>query len=147
MSGRIVGEVLDHAPGDLRPGDLLVLIALAEDAHDKDRTARGKASADAIAYRVRSTPSSVRNALQRLKQRSLIRPVHDRVHRGQAQHWTITKLSDYHREGARSWPDEPQHGSASTAPADPDPSHTVPRTGTPTGDADAQNVGLRIVST
>lgn len=100
MSGRIVGEVLNHAPADLRPLDLLVLVSLAESAHDKDRTARAESSAEAIAYRVRSTPSSVRNSLLRLKQRALIRPVHDKVHRGHAQNWIVSPLSSYHREGA-----------------------------------------------
>lgn len=99
MSGRIVGEVLDYAPVDLRPLDLLVLIALAEAAHDKDRTAIKNSSAEALAYRVRSTPASVRNALGRLRQRAIIRPVHAKVGPGKSQHWTITQLSDYHREG------------------------------------------------
>lgn len=99
MSGKLVGEVLDHAPADLRGLDLLVLVALAEAAHDKDRTAYKDSSADAIAYRVRSTPSSVRNALGRLRQRALIRPVHATVGPGKAQNWILTKLSDYHREG------------------------------------------------
>jgi hypothetical protein len=101
MSGRLVGEVLNHAPTDLRPLDLLVLISIAESARDRDRTAITDSSSEAIAYRVRSTPGSVRNALQRLKKRALIRPVHAKAHRGQQQNWTITELSDYHREGAR----------------------------------------------
>lgn len=94
----MVGEVLDHAPNDLRPLDLLVLVALAEAAHDKDRTAIKNSSADAIAYRVRSTPGSVRNALLRLKGRGLIRPKHSKIHTGQSQNWTLAKLSSYHRE-------------------------------------------------
>lgn len=101
MSGRIVGEVMHHAPEDLPKLDFLVLIALAEDAHEKDRTARKECSAEALAYKVRSTPASVRNALVRLKQRALIRPVHAKVHRGHQQNWVIAKLSSYHREGAR----------------------------------------------
>ena len=101
LSGRIVGEVLKHAPSDVRGLDLLVLVSLAESAREKDRTAIEHSSANAIAYRIRSTPSSVGNALQRLKERGLIRPVHTKVHRGQQQNWVITKLSDYHREGAK----------------------------------------------
>lgn len=99
MSGRIVGEVLKYAPSDLRPVDLLVLISLAESAHDKDRTAIRDASAEDLAYRVRSTPGYVRHALVRLKHRGLIRPVHQ-ARRGKVQNWVITELSDYHREGA-----------------------------------------------
>lgn len=104
MSGRIVGEVLHHAPEDLPRLDFLVLIALAEDARDKDRMAADECSAEVLAYKVRSTPSSVRNALKRLKDRALIRPVHAKVSRGHQQNWIITKLSDYHREGARIIP-------------------------------------------
>lgn len=104
MSGRIVGEVLDHAPADLRPLDLLVLVALAEAAHDKDRTAVENSSAEALAYRTRSTPSSVRNSLVRLKQRALISPVHKKIYKGQCQHWIVAKLSDYHREGGTHRP-------------------------------------------
>ena len=104
MSGRIVGEVLRHAPEDLPRLDLIVLICLAEDAHDKDRTARGDCSDAVLAYKARSTPGSVRHALKRLKDRALIRPVHAKTHRGQQQNWTITKLSDYHREGGRVIP-------------------------------------------
>lgn len=101
MSGRIVGEVLDHAPDDLRPLDFRVLICLAEDAFDSDRTARRRCSADELAYRARSTPGSVRHALKRLADRALIRPVHAKVGPGKQQNWVITPLSSYHREGAR----------------------------------------------
>ena len=104
MSGRLVGEVLNHAPTDLRPLDLLVLISLAESARERDRTATEDSSSEAIAYRVRSTPGSVRQSILRLKQRGLIRPARTKIHRGQVQHWTITELSDYHREGARPGP-------------------------------------------
>lgn len=104
MSGRIVHEVMHHAPEDLPRLDFTVLIALAEDARDKDRTASHECSDELLAYKVRSTPGSVRNALQRLKQRALIRPVHSRVHKGQQQNWVITPLSSYHREGARVIP-------------------------------------------
>jgi DNA-binding MarR family transcriptional regulator len=104
----MVGEVLDHAPNDLRPLELLVLIALAEAAHDTDRTAIKNSSADAIAYRIRSTPGSVRNALVRLKSRGLIRPKHSKIHTGQSQNWTLTKLSDHHREATiRADPEDP----------------------------------------
>jgi hypothetical protein len=104
MSGRIVGEVFDHAPDDLRRLDFDVLLALAEDAFDSDRTARRRCSADELAYRVRSTPGSIRQALARLKARGLIRPVHKAVGPGRQQNWTIPQLSSYHREGARIIP-------------------------------------------
>jgi hypothetical protein len=104
MSGRIVGEVLDHAPDDLRPLDFRVLIALAEDAFDSDRTARKRCSAEELAYRARSTPGSVRQALVRLRERALIRPVHTKVGPGRQQNWVIAQLSSHHREGARIIP-------------------------------------------
>lgn len=147
MSGRIVGEVFDHAPADLRPLDLLVLLSLAESARDRDRTALEEASADALAYRVRSTASSVRNALGRLKARGLIRPVHAKVHRGQCQHWTITQLSDYHREGARWPPLETVNGTADTGSTGRARLHTVVTTPTSTTPADATNAGPHTPST
>jgi hypothetical protein len=106
VSGRIVGEVMHHAPEDLPRLDYLVLLCLAEDAHDKDRTARKECSAELIAYKVRppSTQASVRQALKRLKDRGLIRPVHRVVGPGKQQNWIVAKLSSYHREGARIIP-------------------------------------------
>lgn len=93
MSGRLVGEVLDHAPLDLTLLERLVLIALAETARDTDRTARYKASADAIADRIGSTPGSVRNTLGSLKARALIAPLHEKPRRGKSQEWRLTKLT------------------------------------------------------
>lgn len=99
MSGRIVKEVLEHAPQSLRPTDMLVLISLAESARDGDRTTRGgAASASTIAFRARTTEGSVRNSLSRLVGRALIKPVHERARRGLAQQYVLTELFDYHRE-------------------------------------------------
>lgn len=97
MSGRIVGEVLAHAPVDLRMLDRFVLVALAESAPEKDRIARHNSSADKIADRIQSTAPSVRNALARLKERGLIIPQLTKIHRGHAQQWYIVKLTDEHR--------------------------------------------------
>lgn len=124
MSGRIVGEVLHHAPDDLTPLDFRVLICLAEDAHDKDRTARNECSAEILAYKARSTPASVRQALKRLKDRALIRPVHSTVHTGKQQNWVLAKLSSYHREGARIIPLE-RDAQKSRSPRDPDEPESV----------------------
>lgn len=123
MSGRIVGEVLDHAPDDLRPVDFRVLIALAEDAFDSDRTARRRCSAEELAYRARSTPGSVRQSLKRLRDRGLIRPVHARVGPGKQQNWIVAQLSSYHREGARIIP----ISRDSQRSHDPPPEHVTPR--------------------
>lgn len=124
MSGRIVHEVMHHAPEDLPRLDFTVLLALAEDARDKDRTARNECSDALLAYKVRSTPSSVRNALKRLKDRALIRPVHTKIHKGQQQNWVITPLSSYHREGARIIPIRASP-NAVTHSADPDEGQCV----------------------
>lgn len=97
MSGRIVGEILDNAPEDLTQLELLVLVSIGEEAREKDRTALYNTSAEAIAHRVRSTPSTVRNVLGRLRSRALIIPVHDKVYRGLAQQYVIPKLGEHHR--------------------------------------------------
>lgn len=93
MSGRIVGEVLKFAPEDLTQLELLVLVALAEEARDKDRTALYNTRAEDIATRVRSTPSSVRNALGRLRQRGLLVPLHERAYRGLAQQYKLPVMT------------------------------------------------------
>jgi hypothetical protein len=93
----MVGEVLNHAPVDLRMLDRFVLVALAETAQEKDRIARYESSAEAIADRIQSTAPSVRNALARLKQRGLIVPQLTKIHRGHAQQWLIPKLTESHR--------------------------------------------------
>lgn len=99
MSGRLVKEVLENAPEDLTPLELLVLVSIAESARDGDRSTRGGAgAADTIAYRVRSTPGSVRNAVSRLTRRALIKPLNDRAHTGQAQQYRLTELHEWHRE-------------------------------------------------
>lgn len=95
MSGRIVGEVLDHAPESLRTGEFLVLIALAEDARDRDRLAR-YSDAETIANRTRLAPGTVRNALVVLTRRGLIKPTR-RAQTGTHQEWLIVELYDYHR--------------------------------------------------
>jgi hypothetical protein len=99
MSGRLVKEVLENSPEDLTSLELLVLVSIAESARDGDRSTRGgSGSADTIAYRVRSTPGSVRNALSRLTRRALIKPINARAHTGQAQQYRLTELHEWHRE-------------------------------------------------
>ena len=98
MSGRLVGEVLDHAPADLTPADMLVLVALANDARDHDRIARFKSSVDVLAHRTRLSTGTVRNTLSRLVARGLIRPMIKTVHKGgKHQEYEIAKLSQSHR--------------------------------------------------
>lgn len=94
MSGRIVKDVLEHAP-DLPDTEWRVLIVLAEDARDSDRIARYCAVAT-IAERARRAPGSVQNALGRLTARGLIKPLL-KAHRGRVQHYEIARLSTAHR--------------------------------------------------
>lgn len=97
MSGRIVGEVLDHAPEDLTTAELLVLIAIGEDARDRDRRANFS-DLETLVTRTRLKPGTVRNALSTLAGRALIVPQLERVHRGGAhQEYVVSKLNHGHR--------------------------------------------------
>lgn len=94
MSGRMVGEVLDHAPADLTQLEMLVLVTLAESAAEKDRTARYGVTAEELADKARSTPGAVRNTLGRLKERGLIVPLFEKPRRGLAQNWRVIRMTD-----------------------------------------------------
>lgn len=99
MSGRLVKEALEYAPQTLTTLELLVLVSLAESARDNDRETRGGSSAaEIVAHRVRAHPSSVRRTLAGLVARGIIKPVHERAHRGQAQQYRITELMPWHRD-------------------------------------------------
>jgi hypothetical protein len=104
VSGRLVGEVLKYAPYDLTPTELLVLIALAESAHDRDRIARYHASAEHLANLIRSpSPASIRNVLARLTARALIVPLIEKCHRGVAQQYEITHMSEATLKATIRW--------------------------------------------
>jgi hypothetical protein len=105
VSGRLVGEVLKYAPYDLTPTELLVLIALAESAHDRDRIARYHASAEHLANLIRSpSPASIRNVLARLTARALIVPLIEKCHRGVAQQYRIAPLNEGTRKAVLAQP-------------------------------------------
>ena len=97
MSGRIVGNVLDHAPDDLRPAEFLTLIALAEDARERDRLARFS-DLHTLVRRTRLGPGTIRNALSELVRRGLIKPTKGRVRTGTHQEYVLTELLEGHRE-------------------------------------------------
>ena len=99
MSGRIVGQILDNAPTDLRHAEFLTLIALGEDARERDRTARG-CDVETLVRRTRLKPGTVRNALAELTHRGLIKPLHTRIGRGTGKHqqYVLTELHEGHRE-------------------------------------------------
>ena len=102
MSGRLVGEILDHAPVDLTLLERFVLVALAESARDNDRIARFEASCEAIADRLQVNPGSVRNALASLRRRALIVPLHEKPRRGLSQEYRLVKLTKEHRSAVMS---------------------------------------------
>jgi hypothetical protein len=98
MSGRIVAEILDYAPADLTPCQLVVLLALGEAAPERDRIARHNSSVADLARRARRPAGSVRNALAELARRGLIRPIHKGTHKGgRHQEYEIARLGNGHR--------------------------------------------------
>lgn len=97
MSGRIVGEVLDHAPEDLTGAELIVLVAIGEDARDRDRLAR-YSDVESLVRRTRLKPGTVRNALSTLTRRGLVIPTKERVMRGRDhQEYRVPTLESHHR--------------------------------------------------
>lgn len=106
MSGRLVGEILDNAPADLPSSQRFVLVALAEAAHDRDRTARYYSSVADLSRRTGLATGTVRNNLSALAKRGLIRPIHAPgiVQRGSVQHYEIARLTSRHRFA--TWTDD-----------------------------------------
>lgn len=96
MSGRLVGEVFKCAPTDLTPSEMLVLVALAEQARDRDRIARFSTAAT-IAEHTHLAYGTVRNVLSGLAARGLITRIGGRAHIGKAQDYLISELSENHR--------------------------------------------------
>lgn len=96
MSGRIVNEVLERAPEDLTPAQLLVLIALAEAAPEGTRIATHKTSLVDLSRRTRRPRGTVKNALGQLVARGLIQPMH-RGQIGTVQHYRLPVLQEHHR--------------------------------------------------
>lgn len=133
MSGRMVGEVLKHAPDDLTQLELLVLVALAEAAAEKDRTARYDVGSDHLAFKVRSTPGTVKNAIRSLKDRGLIVPLFEKPRRGLAQNYRIPKMTDATRRAVLrgSLPDAPMPTTKGAPPSDPEPGPNGPAKGHP----------------
>lgn len=100
MSGKLVGEVLDHAPVDLTVAERFVYTALAEAARDKDRVARYHCSNADLARRTGLQEGTVRNACTELAKRGLIRRLIDKPHRGAGgkhQEYELCKLAAHHR--------------------------------------------------
>lgn len=66
---KLIVEVLDHAPGDLTAGELVVLLVLAEYANDVTRQAWP--GMDLLTRRARMQPDTIGKALRRLSGRGL----------------------------------------------------------------------------
>lgn len=97
MSGRIVGDVLNHAPDDLTTAELLVLVAIGEDARERDRVAKFS-DLESLVRRTRLKPGTIRNALSVLARRGLIVPLKAHVRRGgHHQEYQVAKLDNDHR--------------------------------------------------
>lgn len=97
MSGRIVGEILDHAPEDLTLAELLVLVAVGEDARDRDRLAR-YSDLEQLVRRTRLKPGTTKNALSELVRRGLLKPAGGPAHKGRHQEYRVTELYEHHRQ-------------------------------------------------
>lgn len=109
MSGRIVREVLDCAPRDLKLAEMLVYIVLAEEARDRTRTVC--LPAEVISHRSRVRLGTVYNALSELVGRGLLRRGEKAAHKGMTQRYTLTKLEPFHREVEKPKPHSPVKSS------------------------------------
>ena len=96
MSGRLVKDVLLYAPTDLTDKERLVLIALAEDARERDRIAR-YIKVEEIADYVQISTGTVRNIISRLVARALIQPTLSHAGKGRRQQYRIAYLTQDHR--------------------------------------------------
>jgi hypothetical protein len=108
VSGRIVEQVLEHAPADLRPAELMILVVIAEDARERDRVSRFS-DLENLTRRSRLKPGTIRNALSELTARALITPTLDRAHTGRHQEYRVADLKPEHRQATRNGhrPDDP----------------------------------------
>lgn len=66
---KLLNEVIDHAPDDLTPGEMLVLVVLAYGARDTTRECWP--GMDVLSQRTRLHPNSVTKVLRRLAERGL----------------------------------------------------------------------------
>lgn len=68
MAWQLVDEVLHHAPTKLTAGERLVLVAIANEVHQKDLSSRScVSSVSHLAHMAGLTPASVTSALTRLR--------------------------------------------------------------------------------
>lgn len=101
MAGRIVKEVLEHAPIDLTPLQMLVLVSLAEDARENTRIARYETSVLDLQRRTRSTSGTIRNALGELSRRGLIKPLH-KARIGIVQNYYVSPMDEHTRHATNT---------------------------------------------
>lgn len=104
----MVGDVFKFAPADLTPGELLVLLRLAENAPERTRIARF-ITAESIAEDTRLSYGTVRNALSELAKRGLIVRQFEHARAGRAQDYALIQLAEHHRRCTRTaWIERPQ---------------------------------------
>jgi len=94
MSGRIVREVLEHAPEDLTTGEMLVFITLAEAARESSRAVCEPATE--IAARARVSVSTVNKTTYELHRRGLLSRT-NKARTGVTQRYEIAPLRPEHR--------------------------------------------------
>jgi hypothetical protein len=94
MGVRLMVEVLDHAPSDLPPREVLALIAIAESANDATRTGwPGRAK---IARRARISERACKALTDRLQEKGLL----EKVRRGNGRsNATVWRLPCYATKG------------------------------------------------
>jgi hypothetical protein len=101
MSGRIVGQVLDHAPKDLTLAQMMVFVSVAEDARERTRLA-SYSDVTALVRRSRCARGTVDNALSELCRRGLLIRQLEKVHRGgYHQEYVVAPLAPHHREATK----------------------------------------------
>lgn len=94
MSIHLIREVFDYAPADLKPAELVVLIALAEDARD-DRISKF-ASHDKLIQRTRLSRRTLYRAIDQLESAGLIWRV-GAAHKGRIQQYRLAQLQAHHQ--------------------------------------------------
>lgn len=138
MGIRLMIEVLDSAPADLTPAQRLVLVVIAERAHDDTREAwpggADKWGLDTIARRTGLKPESVRKAIQQMARKGVEirvpikmgadgRPVY--AHEGQQTTFRIPRFA----KGVHQ--DPPQEGGPQSQQGGSGSAHSIQEGGSP----------------
>ena len=123
MSGRIVGEVFEHAPEDLTQAQMMVLLSIAEQANEKTRIAKFRTSLVHLERRTRLKRGTLKNALGELVRRGLIARQFERGQIGTVQHYRVAELLEHHRNATAT------HTATPTDEPEGEPEYGSNRTG------------------